>query len=677
MKVLNRRIQILREAVVKITQLLADNGVKVTQRGTRAYVQSDRSGRPVLVNIPNIPDDASEDIIIATQGFIDHEVAHILFSDFKLIMRSKQKSKFFGTLHNVVEDTMIERLMERRFQGCGYNLGVTRQFFIDTYTRKSVEEALERGAPEQIVNVFLMPMCRAWAGHDEFVHFMRDYWDHPIIAAVTEMIGEDLIARFKTIETTADSLQLTEDIAERLGKKGGGGGDDESEEKSGGKKGKSKSGKGKSEGKPSKSKKDKSDEPEDEGDEEESKSAKKDKDEESEDEEDEGEGEGGSEDKDEESEDEEDKDGEGSEDDESKDGEGSEDEEDSDDEDQASGGEADEDEESSRLELDLDEIDLPDYDDAVSEKLTDHAVKVARTAEYLVYSTDFDEVKVVEPYDKANVASMEARTRSMVGVMQKDLERIMAQRAQVVWTGGHRRGRVNGAALSRLETGDDRIFKKKQENEAKDVAASILIDCSGSMGGTRIDLATISAFAISATLDRIGIKHEVLGFATLGGYSSYMGGKATEIREEERRIGKSFSRYEALNTSIFKCFHERHTTDVKRRFASQLENKGVPLRNNVDGESVEIAARRLITRPEKRKMLMVLSDGEPCAAGNTSQQARHLLEVVREMHNKYKVECIGIGIQTGSVKRFYPKSVVVNKLEELPGQVMKEIRTLI
>lgn len=86
MKVLNKRIQILREAVVKLTQLLAQEGVTVTQRGHRAFVKSDsRTGKPVLVNIPSIPDDATEDLIIAIQGFIDHEVAHILFSDFKMI----------------------------------------------------------------------------------------------------------------------------------------------------------------------------------------------------------------------------------------------------------------------------------------------------------------------------------------------------------------------------------------------------------------------------------------------------------------------------------------------------------------------------------------------------------------------------------------------------------------
>ncbi len=104
---------ILREVVVKITQLLAGMGLQVTQRGTKAFVGTNkRTHKPEVVNIPYLPDNASKELILAIQGFIDHEVAHILETDFSVHAAIDEVAKDYPHLRaiwNTLEDTFIER----------------------------------------------------------------------------------------------------------------------------------------------------------------------------------------------------------------------------------------------------------------------------------------------------------------------------------------------------------------------------------------------------------------------------------------------------------------------------------------------------------------------------------------------------------------------------------------
>jgi cobalamin biosynthesis protein CobT len=123
---------------------------------------------------------------------------------------------------------------------------------------------------------------------------------------------------------------------------------------------------------------------------------------------------------------------------------------------------------------------------------------------------------------------------------------------------------------------------------------------------------------------------------------------------------------------IFKDWNERLTTDTKKRFADCAYNAGFgQLLNNVDGECVEIAGLRLAQRREQRKVMIVLSDGMPAAVGNAKEQYAHLKQTV-ESFARSGMECIGIGIFSEAVKRFYPKHIVLEELDDLPGQVMKE-----
>jgi cobalamin biosynthesis protein CobT len=202
------------------------------------------------------------------------------------------------------------------------------------------------------------------------------------------------------------------------------------------------------------------------------------------------------------------------------------------------------------------------------------------------------------------------------------------------------------------------VFMKRTVKPELDTAISLLVDASGSMTGTKIALAAQVAYLLSSTLETINIPNEVLSFTDGSSRKAYPVG---------------YDRYAPLEHFIHKSFSSRlkHCTEAMNRI-------GCAMRNNTDGESVLWAAARLAIRKEKRRILFVLSDGIP-SNGHTEESKLHghLKEMV-QMVSKHGIECIGIGIQTNSVKEFYPHNVVVNNIDDLVttvyGELVKAIR---
>jgi cobalamin biosynthesis protein CobT len=123
---------------------------------------------------------------------------------------------------------------------------------------------------------------------------------------------------------------------------------------------------------------------------------------------------------------------------------------------------------------------------------------------------------------------------------------------------------------------------------------------------------------------------------------------------------------------IYKTFDERINSIVKSRIAF-MANAQVGMGANVDGESLEYAAMRIAKRREKRKVILVLSDGQPSGGANV---APHLKMTVENL-TKVGIETIGIGIMDSAVKRFYPKSCVLQRIEDLPVQIMTELKAIL
>jgi len=648
---LNDRVVILREAVIKVTQMLAGGEVKVTQQGLDAYVVTDaKTHKPVRVNLPYLPDNAPDDLCDAIQGFLDHEVGHILETDW-VVWGQAVKDGMVDWL-NIVEDPRVETRMAKRFQGCGSNLANTGEFFLKKYTQPKLEEAIAKGDTAKIQGLLMVPLIRAMSGQRVFRDFMADKM-HMVEETYDKI--KDLEPTLEGCESTADALKTVVEIKKRL--------KEESSPAPGkGAKGTppppppkgSKGEKAPKGATPRKAPKPPADPDEEEEEEKTPPSAvgeegePGDPDEEGEPGADEGEGEG---------------------------------------EGEAIAGEDDENEtesddevtslESSGTMAEIERELANSFDKAVSRTISDEAYKEAKDADYLPFTKDHD---VIEPlvvgsgYRPEMLKAVEDATAHMVGPLQKDLERAIAARSLSQWSAGHRSGRLHSANLSRLIVGDDRVFRRREESRTKDVAVELVVDMSGSMSGSKIHIASQTAFALSAVLERLQIANEVIAFTT--GRECGSEAERDEARKTSKRIGGSFefSRTEQIYMPIVKGFQERHSTGVKSRFG-WLPNCG-NMRNNIDGESLQYAHRRLMSRKETGKIMIVLSDGAPAGAGDWSALDNHLRNVVKDI-GKSGVKVIGIGIESSAVQKYYPKYIVLNNMADLASTVIKELRTLL
>lgn len=685
------KVEILRESVAKIVPMLAGQGVSVTQMGMQAYVRyHPRTMKPIVVNIPYVPDNASEDLLIAVQGFIDHEVAHVLFSEPKYI-KMAQEAKVSG-LYGIIEDTFIERRMKSIYAGSKANLTQTWQFVQERIVNPEIEKAKGNPDPGALFGAILVPLMRLWSGQKELKSIVDPYL--PALDTHIKVIGQDLIDRLAEVTNSEDGFKLAvamhnrlEELQRRV--------DEEREEKRKREETLKRSSKGSS---TSKTADDVEDSVESTGDDSDEGSPSFSADGDSEKDagtgsaDDPGEKEGDIKPDDSEvghndgAEVEEDGESEkfGS-------GEHKADEPETEDAEDASDTDsADEDDSSESgatpLSSTLDSLKAAfdkakDLDTVMDSLITSEVKKALSMAKYRPFTKDLDVIEEFKPkcspeLQQRRLDAIEAEVASHIAPLQRHLERCIAAKSHSRMIPGHRSGRINPTALHRIATGDERLFRRKHISRTKNAAVSLVVDLSGSMGGQKIELAIQSAFAMSASLDRLNITHEVIGFTTVMLPTSTKDGTSVydTLRELTTATGSHPSRIEPIYMPIFKSFNSRLTSERRRAFASYKE---ISLRNNTDGEAVEYAARRLAGRTEARKIMIVLSDGQPHAGpGDHLEQAWHLRETVKRLDNA-GIETFGIGIMDGSVADFYPRYVVINSLDDLPKTVMQQLERLL
>lgn len=764
----------LREVVTKLVPMLTGKGLRVTSIGSQAYVKADPATRkPTQINIPSISDNASPEFCRAIQGFIDHEVGHVLITDWNYYgggptLKELQDPKVqrFQMTHNIVEDTMIEREIVKIFPGSRSNIHDLRELFISEITGEALKKA--RDDKERFVYL-TVPMMRALAGHEEFQEFMDagGHWANPYVAEVVKKLKPATKKALRTVTTTKETLAIARELHailypepkpqppapqqppsdpadeqdgqsqdkpdQKAGEGDGDGERDHSESEPGDEKDDTNADDDKADAdaepgqegdaEPGKAGDDADegagtdeDEPADDDDaEDHAASEAGDADDAAADEADDAAAGGnGSENDDPESDasdreddeddatgtgaaaedDADDEDGEDAAEQTPGDGAGGADggvDEDirdtnEDDEEGNGGGIGGAEAESSLFEENDLDLEGQDMSSAMGEFITREAVERLDRSDYTVFTREFDkiEILVTPKLDSKWVPEIEDRTRSMVGRMQKDIERLMAANRHNFRVGGYRSGRLHAPALHRIMLQDDRLFSRKHESVTKDTAVTLLIDNSGSMsvnGGrgyrssmheTKIYVAMVAAFALSQTLERVSIPHEMIGFTT-GGYGANVTLNEAMQKEYATTGGvRNWSRHIPLVMPVFKEFSERVSPQVKQRIA-YMACARPDMNSNIDGEAIEIAAVRLLKRREKRKVMIVLSDGQPAGAMNCD---RHLKMVVEDVQ-KAGVDMIGIGIMDSSVKSFYPKAVVLNDLESLPTQVMSELKEIL
>lgn len=276
-----------------------------------------------------------------------------------------------------------------------------------------------------------------------------------------------------------------------------------------------------------------------------------------------------------------------------------------------------------------------------------------------------------ERYDRKRYQDIVACMGSAVSNMRRKLERALLAKQKRDWDVGREHGRLDTKRLASAVAGRSNVFKLRDDRAEMDTAVSVLVDMSGSMKGQKASLATQAVIAIAEALDRPSIPFEVLGFNNTSMFLGASSRAFAEIEQDHRE--KRHDRYVPLDMYEFKRFDERlsQASGVLWQIERLVDG------SNSDGEAVLSAWRRLMARPESRRVMLVLSDGQPATSGNKAAQANYLGDVVRRVEADESCDVVGIGIMDASVEEFYQRSVVVNDIDELAGVAMDQMARLL
>jgi cobaltochelatase CobT len=264
--------------------------------------------------------------------------------------------------------------------------------------------------------------------------------------------------------------------------------------------------------------------------------------------------------------------------------------------------------------------------------------------------------------------------QGVVAKLANRLQRRLLAQQMRAWDFDLEEGLLDAGRLARVIVNPVHAlsYKRERETEFRDTVVTLLIDNSGSMRGRPITVAAMCGDILARTLERCAVKVEILGFTT----RAWKGGQSREAWVSQGKP-RNPGRLNDLRHIIYK------SADAPWRRARR--NLGLMLREgllkeNIDGEALLWAYRRLISRPEHRRILMVISDGAPVDDSTLSVNPgnyleRHLREAIRDIEARDSVELIAIGIGH-DVTRYYRRAVTIVDAEELGGTMMKKLAEL-
>jgi len=283
---------------------------------------------------------------------------------------------------------------------------------------------------------------------------------------------------------------------------------------------------------------------------------------------------------------------------------------------------------------------------------------------------DADELARLRGFLDQQMASLQGAVTKLANRLQR---RLMAQQSRS-WDFDQDEGMLDAARLARIVIDPTRSlsYKVERDIEFRDTVVTLLIDNSGSMRGRPISIAAISADIMARTLERCGVKTEILGFTT----RAWKGGQS---REEWLAAGRPPlpGRLNDLRHIIYKKADEPWRR--ARNSLGLMMREGL-LKENIDGEALLWAHGRLIARPEERRILMVISDGAPVDDSTLSVNSgayleRHLRQIIEWIETRSPVQLVAIGIGH-DVTRYYKRAVTIMDAEQLGGMMVEQLAGL-
>jgi cobaltochelatase CobT len=301
---------------------------------------------------------------------------------------------------------------------------------------------------------------------------------------------------------------------------------------------------------------------------------------------------------------------------------------------------------------------------------------------YTVYTQDFDEeIRAEELAEPAELERLRAYLdqqleplKGAVSRLANKLQRRLQAQQNRSWLFDLEEGTLDAGRLARVVANPTTplSFKQEKDTEFRDTCVTLLLDNSGSMRGRPISIAAICADVLARTLERCSVKVEILGFTT----RAWKGGQSRERWLAQGRP-QGPGRLNDLRHIIYKG------ADAPWRRARPnlgLMMKEGLLKENIDGEALEWAHRRMMARPEARKILMVISDGAPVDDSTLSVNPanfleKHLRDVIAMVERRRQVELIAIGIGH-DVTRYYQRAVTITDVEQLAGAMTEQLAGL-
>lgn len=301
---------------------------------------------------------------------------------------------------------------------------------------------------------------------------------------------------------------------------------------------------------------------------------------------------------------------------------------------------------------------------------------------YTIYTSEFDEEieaeELADPDELTRLRQMLDKQlghhQAVITKLANQLQRKLMAKQQRTWQFDLEEGILDVARLARIIANPTvpLTFKKEKEMPFRDTVVTLLIDNSGSMRGRPIAIAAMTTDIVARTLERCGLKVEILGFTT----RAWKGGKARDVWMQNGRP-KNPGRLNDIRHIIYKAADApmRRT----RRNLGLMLKEGL-LKENIDGEALVWAYNRLVKRPEERKIMLVISDGAPVDDSTLSVNPANYLEadlrnVITwiEGHSRVELTAIGIG---HDVTRYYKKALTITDADQLAKALVGQLADL-
>ncbi|WP_299849608.1 cobaltochelatase subunit CobT [uncultured Roseovarius sp.] len=302
--------------------------------------------------------------------------------------------------------------------------------------------------------------------------------------------------------------------------------------------------------------------------------------------------------------------------------------------------------------------------------------------DYTVYSTEFDEEinaeDLAEPVELERLrAYLDQQLEPLKGAVSRlanKLQRRLQAKQNRSWEFDLEEGTLDAGRLARVVANPTTplSFKIEKDTEFRDTVVTLLLDNSGSMRGRPISIAAICADVLARTLERCNVKVEILGFTT----RAWKGGQS-----RENWLGNGRPQLPGRLNDLRHIIYKSADAPMRRtRQNLGLMMKEGLLKENIDGEALEWAHRRMVMRRESRKILMVISDGAPVDDSTLSVNPanyleKHLRDVIAMVEKRRQVELLAIGIGH-DVTRYYNRAVTITDVDQLAGAMTEQLAAL-